>query len=202
MAPGEQQREHNDEHAQQNEPGLALLATVIIPEFVDDSVGRRNVTRATVELVGVVNVRVNGDKLRDEAGHGLIVLAGVRQRPEDSVEQVIDVVRAELALDAGSLDEPAAVLAHDVEQQHAVVFRFAADAPGAEEQVRVLLAVIALGQVVDGDDDDLRAGAILLERAVDVEDELPCAFREGAGLVVDVEVVPRAGVGYVRGEDR
>ena len=89
-----------------------------------------------------------------------------------------------------------------MEQQHAVIFRFAADAPGTEEQISILLAVIAVRQVVYRDHDDLRAGAILLERAVDVEDELARALRERAGLVVDVEVVPRAGVGYVRGEDR
>ena len=94
--------------------------------------------------------------------------------------------------------EPAAVLLHDVEQQHAIVGGIAADAPVVEELPGVLLAVIAAGQIVYRDDNYLGAVALLFQRPGSIVYELLCARRQRPGLVVYVEVLAgleRAAVG-------
>src|SRR5699024_148886 len=112
---------------------VAVIVSVVIAVPVA-ALGRGALGRAgaSVELVSAIELGVDVYQPGYQGGDGRVVFPGVGIGPEVLVQEGVYVVGAEAALYAGALHEPAAVLAHDVQQQHAVVLAVAADAPGAE----------------------------------------------------------------------
>ena len=134
----------------------------------------------------------------EQRGDRLVILAAVRVGPEILVHERVHIVRTELCRESRADGQPAAVLHDDVQEQQPVVELRAAYAPLVEEQVGVLLRVIARGQVVYRDDHYLRAAAIFLERAAGVYYEVLGALAQRTRAVVDIEVLAR--LGNVRGK--
>ena len=208
---GVHQHEHDDkDNKQHRDDGaearpavivvVVVVAVVIVPAAV--VLGRAAAVGdgagAAVELVRAVELGKKVHKVGEERRHRLVVLPGVGIRPEVLVHERVCIAAGHLIRDARADGQPAAILLDYVQQKQAVVGAGAADAPAVEEQVRVLLGVVARGQVVDGDDHYLRPVAVLLQRAAGVEDQVLGGLAQRPRAVVDVEV--RARLRHVRGK--
>ena len=178
--------------------GVVIVPVVVPVIVVPAALAGLRVRGAAVELHAVY-VLIHVDKVREERGDSLVILARVGVGPEVLVQEGVDFIGAYVVGEALAYGEPAAVLLHNVEQEHAVIGGFAAYAPVVEKQPGVLLAVIAARQVVYSDYAYLRTVALLLKRSGGEVDELLCALGERPGVICDVKVVARLH-NAVRGE--
>ena len=158
-----QQQDYEYERDNGSEARPVVIVGVVVRVLIVVSALRG--TRASVERGGVVERGEDVHKVREQRSNGLVILSRVRIGPEIAVHERVDAVSRDLVGNSGSDGEPAAVLLDNVQQEHAVVCAGAAYAPGVEQQVRILLRVVARRQVVYGDDDYLRPVAVFFKRA-------------------------------------
>ena len=148
-----------------------------------------------VGVVGVVALHVGQGRL-EELLHPGVVLPGGEVRLQVLIQHVLELGTVKVVLNAGARLGVVVLLANGQKQQQAVVALLGADAPDVEQEVGVVVDVLAV-QEVHRHHHNL--SACLLEQVLVLRDNLLLRLlRKHIGLVQHILVFRPVGIGRQR----